>query len=52
LPARPGRLRALTDLIVDPFAGGGTTLLAAKAAGGNAIGCDIDAESVRKFCRI
>jgi len=36
------------DLVVDPFAGIGTTLVAAKRAGHQAIGIEIE----RKFCRM
>ena len=36
------RLTAPGAKVVDPFAGGGTTLFAAKALGRHAIGCDID----------
>lgn len=41
------RLTSPGQLVVDPFMGGGTTLLAARALGRNAIGCDIDADAVR-----
>jgi SAM-dependent methyltransferase len=41
------RLTQPGDLIVDPFAGGGTTLLAARATGRNALGCDIDMTAVK-----
>jgi len=42
-------IERLTDpgaTVVDPFLGGGTTLLAAKAAGRHGIGCDIDEQAV------
>lgn len=39
---RPG------DLIVDPFAGGGTTLLAAAIEGRRCIGAELDPETYRK----
>ena len=37
------------DLVIDPFAGGGTTLVAAAKAGRKAMGCDIDREYVSKI---
>lgn len=40
------RLTKRGDTVVDPFAGGGTTLLAAHALGRHVIGCDVDAEAV------
>ena len=42
-------IEALTDpgaLVVDPFVGGGTTAVAAKAAGRRFFGCDVDASAV------
>ena len=39
--SRPG------DFVFDPFAGTGTTLLAASKLGRKAIGCDIDADIIR-----
>lgn len=41
-----GRLTEPGQTVVDPFMGGGTTLLAAHALGRHAIGCDIDPEAV------
>jgi site-specific DNA-methyltransferase (adenine-specific) len=40
------RLTKPGSLVVDPFAGSGTTLVAAQLTGRNAIGCDIDHENV------
>lgn len=40
------RLTTSGDMIVDPFAGGGTTLLAAHSLGRHCTGCDIDIESI------
>lgn len=42
------RLTERGQTVVDPFMGGGTTLLAAHALGRHAIGCDVDAEHVAK----
>lgn len=41
------RLTQPGQTVADPFAGSGTTLLAAKALGRHAVGCDTDPESVR-----
>jgi 16S rRNA G966 N2-methylase RsmD len=41
------RLTLPGQLIVDPFAGGGTTLFAAKTLGRDSIGCEIDPEHVK-----
>ena len=43
--SRPG------DLIVDPCAGGATTLIAAAIEGRRAIGAEMDPETFRKACR-
>jgi len=40
------RLTEPGQTVVDPFMGGGTTLLAAHALGRHAIGCDLDPEAV------
>lgn len=40
------RLTNPGDTVVDPFAGGGTTLLAAHSLGRHAIGCDIEQDAV------
>ena len=40
------RLTKPGQVVVDPFMGSGTTLLAAKSLGRHAIGCDIDAQHV------
>jgi DNA methylase len=40
------RLTRPGELIIDPFLGGGTTLLAARAAGRKAVGCDIDPQAI------
>lgn len=40
------RLTKPGELVVDPFTGGGTTLLAAKALGRNAIGSEINEDTV------
>lgn len=45
------RLTSPGQTIVDPFMGSGTTLVAAKAQGRHAIGCDIDAEHVENARR-
>lgn len=42
------RLTDRDSLVVDPFMGSGTTLVAAHALGRDAIGCDTDEESVRR----
>ena len=42
---RPG------DLVVDPYAGGGTTLLACAMEGRRAIGAECDPETFRNACR-
>ena len=34
-------------VVIDPFAGSGTTLVAAREAGRNGLGCDMDPEAVR-----
>jgi site-specific DNA-methyltransferase (adenine-specific) len=40
------RLTLPGQMVADPFVGGGTTLLAAKAHGRHSVGCDIDKKSV------
>lgn len=45
------RLTRPGQTVVDPFAGAGTTLLAANANGCHAIGCDVDAEHVETMRR-
>lgn len=35
------------DTVIDPFAGSGTTLLAAKYEGRHSLGCDIDSKAVK-----
>lgn len=40
------RLTKPGQVVVDPFMGSGTTLLAAKSLGRHAIGCDVDPEHV------
>lgn len=42
-------IRATTDpgaLVIDPFAGSGTSLLAARATGRRGLGCDVDDEAI------
>ncbi len=37
-----------SDLVVDPFLGGGTTAIAARQLGRRFVGCDVDVDSVAK----
>jgi 16S rRNA G966 N2-methylase RsmD len=46
------RLTRPGDLVVDPCAGGGTTLIAATQLGRHAIGCDVDAACMARVRRL
>ena len=46
------RLTRPGDLVVDPCAGGGTTLIAATQLGRHAVGCDVDPACVQKVRRL
>jgi adenine-specific DNA methylase len=46
------RLTLPGQLVVDPCAGGGTTLLAATQLGRHAVGCDVDARAVENVRRL
>ena len=43
------RLTRPGDLVVDPCAGGGTTLIAATQLGRHAVGCDVDPACVQRY---
>ena len=40
------KLSAPGDLLIDPFVGGGTTILAARKLGRSIVGCDVDEEAI------